>query len=96
MDILLKPVITEKMTNDSELFNRYGFLVDVRANKIQIKDAIESAYGVAVNKVRTMNYAGKSKSRHTKAGMINGRTNATKKAIVELAEGESIDVYGNI
>jgi large subunit ribosomal protein L23 len=96
MDILLKPVITEKMTNDSELFNRYGFLVDVKANKIQIKNAIESAYGVAVNKVRTMNCAGKLKSRHTKAGMISGRTNATKKAIVELAKGETLDVYGNI
>lgn len=96
MDILLKPVITEKMTNESELHNRYGFLVDVRANKIQVKEAVEAAYGVAVSKVRTMNYAGRSKSRYTKAGMINGRTKATKKAIVELAEGDSIDVYGNI
>jgi large subunit ribosomal protein L23 len=85
MDILIKPVITEKMTKDSELFNRFGFLVNVKANKIQIKNAIESAYGVSVNKVR-----------HTKAGMISGRTNATKKAIVELAKGETIDVYGNI
>ena len=75
MSILKKPIITEKMTTDSEEFNRYGFLVERNANKIQIKNAVEEAYGVTVDSVRTMNYAGKSKSRFTKAGVISGRTN---------------------
>ena len=96
MSILIKPIITEKMTAASEEFNRYGFVVDRTANKIQIKGAVEEAYGVTVDTVRTMNYAGKSKSRFTKAGVISGRTNHFKKAIVQLAEGDTIDFYSNI
>ena len=96
MSILKKPIITEKMTTDSEEFNRYGFLVERNANKIQIKNAVEEAYGVTVDSVRTMNYAGKSKSRFTKAGVISGRTNHFKKAIVQLSDGDSIDFYSNI
>ena len=96
MNILIKPVITEKMTDESEKFNRFGFIVDRRANKLEIKDAIEKMYGVSVEKVRTMVYPGKAKSRNTKGGVISGRTNSYKKAIVDVAEGESIDFYGNI
>ena len=96
MNILIKPVITEKMTDESEKFNRFGFIVDRRANKLEIKDAVEEMYGVSVEKVRTMVYPGKSKSRNTKGGVIRGRTNSYKKAIVDVAEGESIDFYGNI
>ena len=96
MSILIKPIITEKMTAASEEFNRYGFVVDRTANKIQIKGAVEEAYGVTVDTVRPMNYAGKSKSRFTKAGVISGRTNHFKKAIVQLAEGDTIDFYSNI
>tara|TARA_B100000963_G_scaffold40414_1_gene30060 strand:- start:12005 stop:12295 length:291 start_codon:yes stop_codon:yes gene_type:complete len=96
MSILKKPIITEKMTAASDEFNRYGFLVERDANKIQIKRAVEEAYGVTVDSVRTMNYAGKSKSRFTKAGVISGRTNHFKKAIVQLSEGDSIDFYSNI
>lgn len=96
MNILIKPVITEKMTDESEKFNRFGFIVDRRANKLEIKDAIEKMYGVSVQKVRTMVYPGKAKSRNTKGGVISGRTNSYKKAIVDVAEGESIDFYGNI
>ena len=96
MNILIKPVITEKMTDESEKFNRFGFIVDRRANKLEIKDAVEKMYGVSVEKVRTMVYAGKAKSRNTKGGVISGRTNSYKKAIVDVAEGESIDFYGNI
>ena len=96
MSILIKPTITEKMTAASEEFNRYGFVVDRNANKIQIKGAVEEAYGVTVDSVRTMNYAGKSKSRFTKAGVISGRTSHFKKAIVQLADGDSIDFYSNI
>ena len=96
MNILIKPVITEKMTEDSEKFNRFGFIVDRRANKLEIKDAVQKMYGVSVEKVRTMIYPGKAKSRNTKGGVISGRTNSYKKAIVDLAEGESIDFYSNI
>lgn len=96
MSILIKPIITEKMTEASETFNRYGFIVDKNANKIQIKGAVEEAYGVNVDSVRTINYAGKIKSRFTKAGVISGRKSHFKKAIVQLADGDTIDFYSNI
>ncbi|MCS5662934.1 MAG: 50S ribosomal protein L23 [Flavobacteriales bacterium] len=96
MNILIKPVITEKMTDESEKYNRFGFIVDRRANKLEIKDAVEKMYGVSVEKVRTMIYPGKAKSRNTKGGVISGRTNSYKKAIVDIADGESIDFYSNI
>lgn len=96
MNILIKPVITEKMTSLGEKLNRYGFIVNRKANKIQIKSAVEDFYGVDVIAVNTMNYSGKEKSRFTKGGVISGRTNAFKKAIVTLAEGETIDFYSNI
>lgn len=96
MSTLKKPVITEKMTALTEELNRYGFVVDHNANKLQIKTAIEDMYGVAVDKVNTMNYKGKHKTRYTKTGWVEGRTNKFKKAIVTLAEGDSIDFYSNI
>ena len=96
MNILIKPIITEKATDQSELFNRYGFVVDPRANKIEIKQAIEQAYGVSVNKVRTMNYPVKRNTKFTKQGVVTGMKGAYKKAIVELAEGDNIDFYSNI
>ncbi len=96
MDILHKPIITEKMTNLGEKLNRYGFMVDKRANKIQIKKAIEEMYGVTVDSVNTLRYGGKNKSRYTKTGLIAGKTNAFKKAVVSLADGEKIDFYSNI
>jgi large subunit ribosomal protein L23 len=96
MAILLKPVVSEKMTNLSEDLNRYGFVVSVTANKIEIKKAVEEAYGVSVESVNTMNYAGKSKSRNTKAGLIKGKTNKFKKAIITVADGDVIDFYSNI
>lgn len=96
MSVLIKPIITEKMTADSELNNRYGFIVDPKANKIQIKDAVEATYGVSVRKVRTMNYGPTRKSRYTKTGIQHGKTNAIKKAIVDVAEGDIIDFYSNL
>ncbi|MGS0525021.1 50S ribosomal protein L23 [Zobellia nedashkovskayae] len=96
MSVLIKPIITEKMTADSELYNRYGFVVDPRANKIQIKDAVEATYGVSVKKVRTMNYGPSRKTRFTKTGVQHGKTNAIKKAIVDVAEGDIIDFYSNL
>lgn len=96
MIIIKKPVITEKMTAISEKLNRYAFIVDKRANKIQIKEAVEKLYGVKVTAVNTMNYEGKSKSRYTKSGVITGKVSDSKKAIVTLAEGETIDFFSNI
>ena len=96
MNILLKPIVTEKMTSQGDKFNRYGFVVEKSANKIQIKKAVEELYGVTVDSVNTMRYGGKVKSRNTKSGVIVGRTSATKKAIVTLAEGNKIDFYSNI
>jgi large subunit ribosomal protein L23 len=96
MGVILKPVITEKMTAKGETLNQFGFIVDKRANKVQIKNEVESLYNVQVLSVNTMNYSGKLKSRFTKSGVISGRTNAYKKAIVTLAEGETIDFFSNI
>lgn len=96
MEILLKPIITEKMTAQSEKLNRFGFIVDINANKIQIKKAVEKMYSVTVESVNTMRYAGKNKSRYTKTGILKGSTNAFKKAIVTLKEGDTIDFYSNI
>ena len=96
MEILLKSIVTEKMTQEGEKLNRYGFIVDRRANKLQIRNAVESMYGVTVSEVNTMRYAGKNKSRYTKSGIIAGKQNAYKKAIVTLKEGDKIDFYSNI
>ena len=96
MDILLKPIVTEKMTEQGEELNRYGFIVDKKANKVQIKKAVEEMYGVSVEAVNTMRYLGKQKSRFTKSGIIAGQSKSTKKAIITLAEGEKIDFYSNI
>ena len=96
MNILLKPIVTEKMTSQGDKFNRYGFLVAKNANKLQIKKAVEELYGVKVDSVNTMRYGGKVKSRHTKSGLLVGKTASTKKAVVTLAEGDKIDFYSNI
>jgi len=96
MNILIKPIITEKATNDSELNNRYSFQVNTKANKVEIKKAVEAVYGVSVEKVRTINVRPDRKTRHTKTGIQHGKTNAVKKAIVQLAEGETIDLYANM
>jgi large subunit ribosomal protein L23 len=96
MSILIKPIITEKATNDSELFNRYAFVVDKKANKLEIKNAIEKAYGVAIENVRTMNYPVQRNTKYTKSGIVQAMKGGYKKAIVQLAEGESIDFYSNI
>ena len=96
MNILIKPIITEKATADSEMNNRYTFLVHPKANKVEIKKAIEAAYGVTVEQVRTMNYGPERKMRYTKTGIQKGKTNATKKAVVHVVEGDAIDFYSNL
>ena len=96
MDLIIRPIVTEKMTAQTDLLNRYGFVVSKSANKFDIKNSVEKLYNVKVKSVRTMNYYGKTKSRFTKGGVIQGKRSAFKKAIVELFEGDSIDFYNNI
>lgn len=96
MGILIKPLVTEKLTIQGEKLNRYGFEVDRAANKLEIKAAVEEMYGVKVSQVNTVNYHGKSKSRFTKAGFLSGRANHYKKAFVTLAGEDKIDFYSNI
>ncbi len=95
MSVLIKPLITEKISALNEE-GRYGFVVAMKSNKIQIKKAVEEMYGVTVESVNTMRYQGKSKSKFTKSGLISGRTNSYKKAIVKVAEGEVIDFYSGV
>ena len=96
MGIIIKPIVTEKLTVQGEKLNRYGFIVDREANKLQIKAAVEQMYNVTVADVNTVNYNGKRKSRYTKAGMLTGRTNHYKKAYVTLVGEDKIDFYANI
>ncbi len=96
INILHKPVVTEKYTKLGEKLNKFAFIVDRNANKLQIKQAVEEMYEVEVTDVQTMQYTGKNRSRFTKTGIIKGRTQAYKKAVVTLKEGETIDFYSNI
>jgi len=96
MSIIIKPLITEKMTQHSDKFNRYGFYVIRTANKIEIKNAVEKMYSVTVTEVRTMNTPGKVKKRMTRAGVLAGRVGKYKKAVVALKKGDAIDFYSNI
>lgn len=96
MAIIIKPIVTEKMTGLTDKLNRYGFEVDLKANKIQIKQAIQDMYKVTVVAVNTSILPGKKKSRFTKSGIIKGSTSSTKKAVITLKEGEVIDLYSNI
>lgn len=96
MEILKKPVLTEKATLLTDKLNRYTFQCDHRANKLQIKSAIEGMYGVTVESVNTMIVVGKLKTRSTKAGMVSGRAAKIKKAVITLKQGEVIDFYSNI
>ena len=96
MSVIIKPIVTEKLTKDGEVFNRFGFIVEKTANKVQIKKAIEAAFGITVVAVRTMNYRADRTTKYTKSGLISGKTNSYKKAIVQVKEGETIDFYNNI
>lgn len=93
MSIVIKPIISEKATILADKRGAYSFLVDTKANKIQIKHAIENVYGVKVADVRTMIYAPKVSSKYTKKGLQVGSTNKLKKAIIQLAEGEVLDIF---
>lgn len=93
MSVIIKPVISEKANYLMDLRGAYSFLVDTKANKIQIKNAVEEAYGVKVADVRTMIYAPKVSAKYTKKGLQVGKTNKLKKAVITLAEGEVIDIF---
>ena len=90
MSVIIKPLVTEKMSN------RYGFIVEKKADKLQIAKAVEALYDVKVVKVNTLIAPAKKRNRYTKAGIISGRVPSYKKAIVTLAEGNTIDFYSNI
>ena len=96
MGIIIKPLVTEKMTAITDKLNRFGFVVRPDANKLEIKKEVEALYNVTVVDVNTINYSGKKKSRYTTSGIINGKQSAFKKAIVTLKEGETIDFFSNI
>jgi len=95
MSILKRPLVTEKVSALNEK-GKYGFIVDINANKVEIKAAVEKMYGVNVSRVNTISLMGKQKVRFTKAGVLAGRKPNIKKAIVTLAQGEVIDFYSNV
>tara|TARA_B100000989_G_C19260950_1_gene352098 strand:+ start:175 stop:465 length:291 start_codon:yes stop_codon:yes gene_type:complete len=96
MEILKKPLITEKATSDSELKNRFTFIVKSDSNKVEIKKAVEMKYGVSVQKVWTQIYGPTRRIRYTKNGIQRGKSSVIKKAVVQLSEGDTIDFYNNI
>jgi len=97
MSIIIKPIFTEKQTALTDKFERcYGFIVLPTANKVEIKNAVETLYNVHVESVNTMQYDGKKRSRYTKSGVVKGSTPAYKKAIITLKKGETIDLFSNI
>ena len=96
MNVIIKPIISEKMTMVGEKYNRYGFIVDRKATKPQIKKEIEDIYGVKVLQVNTLIQRGKSTSRYTKAGMIQGQKSTFKKAMIFVSKEDKIDIYSNI
>ncbi len=95
-EILIKPILTEKANGQQERLRRYAFKVDRRANKLEIKSAIEQFYGVNVLEVNTLVVPGKNKTRSTKAGIISGIKSGYKKALGTVAEGETIDLYATL
>jgi large subunit ribosomal protein L23 len=95
-EVLVKPILTEKANAQQEKLRRFAFKVARKANKLEIKKAVEQFYGVTVTGVNTAVIPGKNKTRYTKAGFVKGQKPAYKKALVTVAEGETIDLYGNI
>ena len=95
-EVLVKPILSEKVNKQTEKLNRYAFVVNKKANKLEIKKAVEEFYGVQVQNVNTTVIPSKAKSRYTKAGFIHGRKPAKKKAFVTVVEGETIDLYGTV
>lgn len=95
-EVLIKPILTEKANGQQDSLRRYAFRVARAANKLEIKKAVQEFYGVTVLDVNTVVVPGKAKSRFTKKGVVSGRKPAYKKAMITVAEGETIDLYSNI
>jgi large subunit ribosomal protein L23 len=95
-EVLIKPILTEKANGQQDTLRRYAFKVARKANKLEIKQAVEQFYGVNVVDVNTSVVPGKNKTRHTKKGLVQGQKSAYKKALVTVAEGENIDLYNTI
>ena len=95
-NILVKPIISEKAEMLSDSSNQYSFIVNQKANKVEVRKAVEEMYSVNVASVNTMIMPAKAKNRNTRSGLIKGRVSSYKKAIVTLVEGEEIDFYGDI
>src|SRR6476620_6904787 len=95
-EVLIKPILTEKANAQQEKLHRYAFKVSRKANKLEIKKAVEDFYGVSVVDVNTAVVPGKNKTRYTKKGFVKGQKQSFKKALVTVAEGETIDLYSNI
>jgi len=96
MSVIKRPLITEKYSALAEKENKYGFIVDKKASKEQIRSEVEKLYNVEIIAINTMIYGGRSKTRYTKKNIISGRTNAFKKAVVTVKDGQNIDFYSNI
>jgi len=94
--VLIRPLITEKMSNLTADQLKYGFLVNTKANKIEIARAIEEKFNVHVESVKTINHSGKTKTQFRKSGRFTGKTAKYKKAIIKLREGESIDLFEEV
>ncbi len=95
-EVLVKPILTEKANAQQDKLRRYAFKVARKANKLEIKKAIQEFYGVTVTDVNTSVIPGKNKTRYTKAGFVKGQKPAYKKAMVTIAEGDTLDIYGSI
>ena len=95
-EVLIKPILTEKANGQQESLRRYAFRVARKANKLEIKKAVEAMYGVTIVDVNTIVVPGKNKTRYTKKGFVQGQKPAFKKALVTVAEGETIDLYTTI
>jgi large subunit ribosomal protein L23 len=95
-EVLVKPILTEKANAQQDKLRRFAFKVARKANKLEIKKAVEEFYGVTVTDVNTSVVPGKNKTRYTKAGFVKGQKPAFKKAMVTVAEGETLDIYGSI
>jgi large subunit ribosomal protein L23 len=95
-NVVIRPLLTEKMTGLTEKHNQFGFIVDIKANKIEIAKAIENRFEVKVESVNTIRHKGKTKTQFTRRGRFSGRTPKYKKAIVTLKKGQTIDLFGEV
>jgi large subunit ribosomal protein L23 len=95
-NVLISPLITEKMTNLTADKGKYGFLVNPKSNKIEIAKAIEKKFNVHVVSVRTINHPGKIKTQFRKSGRFSGKTPMFKKAIITLQKDETIEIFEQV